>query len=146
MIKLDIEIDTGNFERRWNKNANRFTQALQSRLKSTSSDYAKNIKEEINRRFNLPKTGRIYSYKGKSHQASAPNEAPAVRSGSLLKSIFVKDTSVGLVNEFKIGSGLNYALFLEKGTKHMKPRPFLRISASTHYATFLANIKQSLKG
>lgn len=71
-----------------------------------------------------PKTGRIYTRRGISHQASAPGEPPASDTGRLVNSITTKyepDKMSGIVQ-----FGTEYAPFLEFGTQTMEPRPFAR--------------------
>jgi len=55
---------------------------------------------------------------------SAPHEIPHVDTGKLSQSIFVdvEETSTGAIA--KVGSPLEYALHLERGTRKMQPRPF----------------------
>jgi len=67
-----------------------------------------------------PKTGAIYTRGSISHQASAPGEAPATDTGTLVNSIFFEQTNKLQV---KIGSRLDYAYYLEYGTMMMKARP-----------------------
>jgi len=89
-----------------------------------------------------PKTGRIYRYKGRSHQASAPGEYPAERSGTLRKAANYK-----ILSRRKMSVGFKkkayYALFLEEGTSKMKKRkllldtikqnkPFIKTSILSH--------------
>jgi HK97 gp10 family phage protein len=57
-----------------------------------------------------------------SHTASAPGEAPATDTGTLVSSIKV---STGRMSG-EVGSKLPYAFFLEYGTLYMDARPFLR--------------------
>lgn len=65
--------------------------------------------------YKIPGTMRYY-------QASAPGEAPATRLGDLRTSYrFIVQTS-----EAAVGSPLDYALWLEKGTSKMAPRPHLQ--------------------
>lgn len=69
-----------------------------------------------------PKTGRIYNFRGRPHQASAPGEAPANRSGKLMKSSFF---IVRGFRQMEVGENVGdvpYDEFLESGTKKMKPR------------------------
>jgi len=73
------------------------------------------------------KTGRIYTYRGRTHQASAPGEYPANRSGNLVKNIEFQILSSEKL-EFGAKNGAPYAISLELGNKtgnRMKPRPFL---------------------
>ena len=65
---------------------------------------------------NPPKTGRFYG----KHQASAPGEAPANRTGRLAKSA---DFIVRGTSQLEVGEKAPYAKFLEEGTKKMEPRP-----------------------
>lgn len=77
---------------------------------------------------NPPKTGRMYGM----HQASAPGEAPANKTGRLMNSI---SYSIHSTHELEIGAsarsnkGAPYPRFLEEGTKKMAPRPYLIKSA-----------------
>ena len=72
-----------------------------------------------------PKTGTIYNSRGKRHQASAPGEAPATDTGTLVSSITYKQESPLVAT---VSSRLPYAYYLEFGTKkggktHIEPRP-----------------------
>lgn len=69
-----------------------------------------------------PKTGRIYRFRGQDHQASAPGEAPANRTGRLVKSY---NYDVHGPFQMTVGEDAPYAGFLEGGTRKMKPRPHL---------------------
>lgn len=70
-----------------------------------------------------PKTGRIYRFRGRPHQASAPGEAPANRSGRLLRS---SDYKVSGSYQMRVGETVDYAKFLEEGVRgRMAPRPHL---------------------
>jgi HK97 gp10 family phage protein len=66
------------------------------------------------------KSGRVYVRRGKSHQASAPGQAPATDTGSLVSSIKFKQVT-RLTAE--VESRLAYAAFLEFGTQRMAARP-----------------------
>jgi HK97 gp10 family phage protein len=67
-----------------------------------------------------PKSGRVYNRRGVTHQASAPGQAPATDTGSLVSSITFKQ-----VNRLtaEVESRLDYAAFLEFGTQKMGARP-----------------------
>lgn len=70
-----------------------------------------------------PKTGREYP-RGKNgakvHRASAPGEAPATDTGTLVSSIYNEDRGK---YARAIGSRLDYAYYLEFGTFKMDKRP-----------------------
>lgn len=73
-----------------------------------------------------PKTGRFYRYyyspgKWRWHQASAPGQSPANRSGFLARSI---DYRVHSHFEVELHSTAFYANYLEDGTTKIKPRPY----------------------
>lgn len=73
-----------------------------------------------------PKTGRIYKRRGVEHQASAPGEAPASDTGTLLNTRRIE------LNEPDVSGKLIFsaahAPHLEHGTINMRPRPFGRRS------------------
>ena len=53
--------------------------AIEMALHDTGSDV---VQETARLIYGPPKTGRIYRFRGRPHQASAPGEAPANRSGA----------------------------------------------------------------
>ena len=68
-----------------------------------------------------PKTGREYPRgRDKIHRASAPGQAPATDTGTLVISIYNEDRGR---NAKAIGSRLPYAFYLEFGTFKMDARP-----------------------
>lgn len=67
---------------------------------------------------NGPKTGRLYG----NHQASAPGEYSANKSGALLKSVGYQMQGRYLTFYSR---GCGHAGYQEKGTKFMAPRPNL---------------------
>lgn len=83
---------------------------------------------------NGPRTGRVYTIRGKKHQASAPGEAPARITGRLAKSVGYKVTGH---DQLVVGEEAEYAAFLESGTGRMKPRPHLSIAVDQTKTTVL---------
>lgn len=85
------------------------------------------------------KTGRVYDHyfvtikgravpietRSRSHQASAPGEAPASDEGRLTGSISTDFYPMAA----EVGSGANHGLFLEEGTDKIEPRPWLKPAA-----------------
>lgn len=71
--------------------------------------------------------GRTYKRGRRVHVASAPGEPPATDTGLLRNSVQagrrMRRTARAVIGE--VGIGAEYALFLEKGTRRMKPRPFI---------------------
>lgn len=79
------------------------------------------------RRFWRDKQGRLRMGGNRPpHQASAPGQPPATDTGRLLNSIYHVIEGVGSDLVAKIGSTVDYAEYLELGTRHMAPRPFER--------------------
>lgn len=72
--------------------------------------------------FTTPKHGERYKRGGKSHQASAPGEAPAVDFGTLQNSIIPEFPSPTL-GILEIGA--EHGLYLTTGTQNMEKRPFI---------------------
>lgn len=71
-----------------------------------------------------PKTGRRYKKSASvTHQASAPGEAPASDTGTLVRSILSEVQRSAL--EVIISAGTFYAKMLEYGTRMMAARPFM---------------------
>lgn len=84
-------------------------------------DVINDIKSEIKDK--EKKTGRVYVYKGRTHIASAAGEYPANRSGSLRKSMGFEVKGLNL--EIGARDSIDYGKYLEKGTKRMRPRPYI---------------------
>lgn len=68
-----------------------------------------------------PKTGRRYKRGAAAHTASSPGNPPAIDTGFLASSVEVRPTPSGA----DVGSRAQYAKWLEFGTRHIAPRPFL---------------------
>lgn len=75
---------------------------------------------------NPPKTGRVYVRRGVAHQASAPGEAPASDTGTLVNTRRTELNEQQLSGKLIFSAG--HALPLERGTRKMAPRPFGRRS------------------
>ena len=82
---------------------------------------------------NGPRTGRVYTFRGRKHQASAPGEVPANRTGKLAKSVRYEATGH---HTLKFGEDAEYAGWLENGTHNkgggikMAPRPHLQVAVT----------------
>lgn len=92
-----------------------------------------------------PKTGRSYK-KGKTafHQASSPGFPPAIDETGLSESIIIDERK----NEVEVGSEkkiADYGGWLEEGTKHIKPRPFLEPAMRREENTFKKDIDKRIK-
>lgn len=84
-----------------------------------------------------PKTGRRYG----DHIASAPGESPAVDSGNMTGSITQIFPST---LEARVGTPVEYALYLEDGTNKMAARPLWQKTASESLPTLEKMLKDEL--
>ena len=74
--------------------------------------------------------GRTYRVPGtqRTYTASAPGEPPAQATGELRQSVKTELTGDARQTVGIVGSDKKYAPMLEYGTRHIRPRPWLRIS------------------
>lgn len=95
-------------------------------LKMALHDIGVDVRRETRRLIRTgSRTGRIYTFRGRPHQASAPGEPPANRSGKLSKSVGFRVRNHA---EMVVGESAEYAKFLEDGTRKMDPRPHLIVA------------------
>ncbi len=91
-----------------------------------------------------PKSGRRYQ-RGKEavHIASSPGEAPATDTGTLTGSIMT-----GFLSSLEaiVGTPVEYALYLESGTRNMSPRPAWQITAEELIPDLTKLLEDELKG
>lgn len=86
------------------------------------------LRNEVVEQLSQPGSGRTYATGNRtsphdSHTASAPGDPPAVNTGRLRQSITALQISPG---RWRVGTNVEYAIFLEWGTRKMAPRPFMR--------------------
>lgn len=76
------------------------------------------------------RSGKLYTVPGtrRKYRASKPGEAPAVATARLRQSVETKVSSKGKKVIGEVGTPLVYGVHLEKGTRRMKKRPWLRKS------------------
>ncbi len=86
-----------------------------------------------------PKHGREYPRGDTVHIASAPGEAPAVDTGALRASGYVKQVQPGT---WEVGFTAEYAAALEYGTPRIEPRPYLRPEVEKHRDGFMGAIRR----
>lgn len=91
-----------------------------------------------------PASGRIYQKYNprRTHQASAPGQAPATDTGVLAGSVY-SDIAPGMAT---IGSRLAYASYLEYGTRRMAPRPIWVPEAERARDALRDRIIENLRG
>jgi len=132
------------------KNLNKITrEGMSKAFFAIGKDYVTTAKNRI---LNPPKTGVVYRIRSRKgvvilHQASAPGESPANRTGAL------KDTIESLYSagqdsmRLKAGDGdrVPYAGFLEEGTKKIKPRPYLIPAIETNERNAIEHFEREIK-
>ena len=89
-----------------------------------------------------PASGEWYfNYKShRWHRASAPGEPPATDEGILASSIEVKQVG----NNVYVFTGKKYGKYLELGTLHIAPRPWLKPSLKEHRDDIQKNIGRAI--
>lgn len=113
--------------------------AIVKGLQLVVRDYAGEILNYIKHSMQLPKTGLPYSRPGGTvHIASAPGEAPAVDTGTLINSLAIQHDDFGLSAEIGVFGDPYYAGFLEKGTSRMEARPYIKPAAEHYELEFAA--------
>jgi hypothetical protein len=107
------------------------------------------VESNVKARMAEPKSGRAYT-RGRSvnnpggfsvHVASAPGEAPAVDTGTLIGSIQMVQESTLTA---KVGTAVEYALYLELGTSRMRPRPVWKPTVDDLLPTLNALLQSEL--
>lgn len=92
--------------------------AAQDAISEAALSLEAGVKTKIQRG---PATGRIYQKYSprRTHQASAPGQAPATDTGALVASIYADIGGMSAT----VGSRLAYSSYLEYGTRTIAPRP-----------------------
>jgi HK97 gp10 family phage protein len=115
----------------------------------TGALFASGLKIEENAKLSIQqgtKTGREYQRGTITHRASAPGEAPASDTGRLVNSFYVQQEKDGKQVRIAAGRGVvDYALMLEKGTRDMAARPFMRPALQKSLTYIRSRIKRALK-
>jgi len=110
--------------------------AIQGKLARALNVRAEALRSEI---YGTLERNRIGAGSPSDPQASAPRDPPARRTGRLMESIAVtkRASTTSLSSEvapreqaFRTATAY-YPFFLEFGTRHMAPRPFMRPSLAT---------------
>lgn len=102
------------------------------------------IEGELKTSIAEPKSGKEYKRKGgKVHQASAPGESPASDSSNYINSIGPPIYENSL--ESKIGTPLEYPIYLEEGTATIEERPLWERTATEVLPTLDALLASEIK-
>ncbi|MBQ7257775.1 MAG: hypothetical protein IJS60_08795 [Abditibacteriota bacterium] len=92
------------------------------KIKAVPEKVAKELKVTIVDTLTGERHGRWY--KGATNRSSAPGEPPAVQTDNLRSSFVMEKDG----NSYIIGTAVEYAKYLEFGTKKMAPRPYVKPS------------------
>lgn len=133
MIEIRVKDDTPELFQKLERAMGRFVRKgagyIEGQLKSSMAE---------------SKSGKAYK-RGKEdvHIASAPGESPAVDSGNLTNSIaMIMENSL----EAKIGTPVEYALYLEEGTSRMEQRPLWEKTAKDSLPTLEKMLAAEIRG
>jgi len=154
-ISIDVEGDT-QLIARLEKIGKQASPAMVDIANATAIELQGNIKRRIARG---SRTGQIYTHyfatiggrvvavrpRAKPHQASAPGEAPKTDGGALVRSIYFNNAfgSFGAAVA-TVGSKVVYALYLEYGTRKIKPRPVWTPEAKKAQVKFIKRVQSYL--
>lgn len=112
---------------------------LEKAIEATALSINRDVKDSIQRG---QKTGTIYNRRGIQHRASAPGEAPATDTGTLVSSIYYeKDNPLSAT----VGSRLAYAYFLEFGTFNIAERPSWLPATEQNRAKFDKLVEEGMR-
>lgn len=124
-------------------NAGAIMSLLEKRGSDLVRDTAARLEAEIKISYTGRKSGRIYKRGSRTHQASAPGEAPAVDAGNLSNSTqWVQESRLRAV----IGTSAEYAEVLEFGGVKMLPRPFMGPAFEKVKPIFEAGLRALMRG
>lgn len=130
------------------KEAMRAIAALGDEVREAASEAVRATAAELEGAVKLkiqqgPKTGRLYRGGNVVHQASAPGEAPANDTGTLMGSIY-HEREADLT--YTVGSRMVYAAYQEYGTSRMAARPFFRPAVEDIRPAFAARLEAIVAG
>lgn len=113
--------------------------ATEHALPALGLDLVNRIKRDLKR----PGTGRMYRSKVSKamHRASAPGRPPASDSGDLSTSYRMVVIAPGVI---EVGTNIEYAAYLEFGTRKMRPRPHFRPNVNALKAVITAEMASAI--
>jgi len=131
-MKFDVDIRLS--DRRLQDLQGEVEEKAHRAIKKAAFDIEANAKQSMMG----PHTGRVYG----EHQASAPGEAPAVDTATLINSIGTKMLNRLLAVVY---AAAEYALHLELGTTRIAPRPFMLPAAERVKESFRKAMRQIVR-
>ncbi len=122
-MALQIELRAPNISRILSGSAEALREVVEGSEPALASAIV--LTDLIKQLLSQPGSGVVRVSGGRSHQASAPGEPPAVDTGNLRASVGFQIRGAGRVG-IGVQAGAPYWKFLEFGTRFIDPRPFLR--------------------
>lgn len=106
------------------------TEAVGAAMQGRVVQACHEVRNEWMRTLSGARSGKRYRVPGAKrwYTASAPGQAPAQATGRLRQSIRVMPRFGWRGAQARVGTPLEYAVYLEYGTRYMDPRPHLRVS------------------
>jgi HK97 gp10 family phage protein len=144
MADVKIKVKTKNFKKFKIKIKNfpkNLTEDLFDILISGSTDLRNEIMDSMQ---NTKKASWSYARGDKKHHPSKPGSPPAVDGGELFRSIIMEPQKSKLAVTTGVTGGAPYAKFLEKGTKIMAKRPFMKPAFEKILPSVETDIKKSI--
>lgn len=124
--------------------ANEVVQSLENVATQRMWQATQLVRNQVLETLSGERTGRRYRVPGTQvyYTASAPGEAPAVRTGHLRQNIKTEVVADGRTVRGRVGTDVEYGAHLELGTSKMAPRPWLERS----FKEVEEDVKQVLSG
>lgn len=124
------------------RNIRAYDLRAQGRVMTALDVTAIEVEANVKRRISYKGGGRTYQRRSVMHQASAPGEPPATDTGRLRASY--RRRSHGRFTR-DVYSGVEYAPYLEFGTRRIKPRPHLKPSWDEEQPKFVQRLKDAVR-
>jgi HK97 gp10 family phage protein len=103
------------------------------------------LRKMIVRELSQPGSGETYTRGSVSHTASAPGQPPAVDTGRLRSSITFVPGADARGPYVDVGTNVEYAPYLEFGTRKMASRPFFRTAVEKYRLLVLEQMATSIE-
>ncbi len=114
--------------------------AVRRVVTATTMQVEADVKKAVQRG---PKTGRTYTRgKTRTHQASAPGEAPATDTGTLVSRVNREMHDSG--RSGSVFSDVDYAGTLERGNAKIDPRPYFAPALDANASSFVRNLEAAV--
>jgi hypothetical protein len=122
----------------------RMTAEAEARVARVVTETALIVDTDIKTRIQRgPKSGKVRRRGSITHQASAPGEAPATDTGTLVSSVVFEQTKR---LEATVASRLAYAYYLEFGTQRIRPRPAWVPAVEKARPDFVRKVAEAIAG